>query len=297
MSIFNNHFYSGEMAQKGFDDQQEIPVITFGVIADAQYCDCDPAGTRYYRSSLVKLNEAVSVFKDNNVSFIVNLGDLIDREFKSFSPVMEILNSSGIKIYHCRGNHDFSVENSLKNQIPVNETGDHNYFSFKKGNFRFIFLDGNEVSTYSQVEPATITEYSDYIRNLKDQGAINALDWNGGMGQSQVNWLNEQLLDAEKRDERSIIFCHFPVAPENIHNLLNYKEILPIVEKYDNPVAWFSGHNHSGNYANLEGVHFITMKGMVETEKVNAFAIAEVFNNRIEIRGYGNEKNLILNFN
>jgi len=36
------------------------------------------------------------------------------------------------------------------------------------------------------------------------------------------------------------------------------------------------------------------MKGMVETENTNSFAMVEVYNNRIWIKGYGREKSQIL---
>jgi hypothetical protein len=58
--------------------------------------------------------------------------------------------------------------------------------------------------------------------------------------------------------------------------------------------ALFAGHNHSGNYGNFNMIHFITMKGMVETEEANSFAIVEVYKNKIWIKGYGREKSQIL---
>jgi len=103
-----------------------------------------------------------------------------------------------------------------------------------------------------------------------------------------------QLDKAAASNEKVIICCHFPVYPENIHNLLNYKEVLSVLNNYNNIVAWFNGHNHAGNYGNTNMIHFLTMKGMVETEKTNSFALVEVYNNRIWIKGYGREKSQIL---
>jgi manganese-dependent ADP-ribose/CDP-alcohol diphosphatase len=88
--------------------------------------------------------------------------------------------------------------------------------------------------------------------------------------------------------------CHFPIWPENEHNLLNYNDVLSILEKYDNIIAWFAGHNHPGNYGNFNMIHFVTMKGMVETEEANSCAIVEVYKNKIWIKGYGREKSQIL---
>ena len=66
------------------------------------------------------------------------------------------------------------------------------------------------------------------------------------------------------------------------------------IEKYQNIIAWFNGHNHAGNYGNFNMIHFVTIKGMVETETNNSFALVEVYRNKIWIKGYGREKSQIL---
>ena len=100
-------------------DQGRKPLFTFGIIADVQYCDCEPEGTRYYRLSTGKLREAMNTFRSDSVKFVVNLGDLIDRDYKSYKPVLDIMDSSGLKVYHLTGNHDYSVDNRYKKRLPV----------------------------------------------------------------------------------------------------------------------------------------------------------------------------------
>jgi manganese-dependent ADP-ribose/CDP-alcohol diphosphatase len=102
-----------------YDNESMKPIFTFGIIADVQYADIDPVGTRYYRSSLPKLRESLSSFKNDSADFIINLGDLIDRDFVSFKKVLDIIDSSGIRTYHVSGNHDYAVDSELKKQIPV----------------------------------------------------------------------------------------------------------------------------------------------------------------------------------
>jgi len=103
-----------------------------------------------------------------------------------------------------------------------------------------------------------------------------------------------QLDKSVEKNEKVIIFCHFPVFPENVHNLLNYNEVLSVLSGYQNVIAWFNGHNHTGNYGNFNKIHFITIKGMVETETSGSFALVEVYRNKIRIRGSGREKEQIL---
>ncbi len=169
------------------------PLFKFGIIADVQYSDNEPIGTRYYRSSLTKLNEALSVFKDDSVDFVINLGDLIDKDFRSYKPVMTMLDSFGLKIYHVSGNHDYSVKPYYKKKIPALVYEKKGYYSFSYGKFRFIFLNGNEISTYISANKRTIKKASDYISELKEKGEINAIEWNGGISSKQLEWLSEQL--------------------------------------------------------------------------------------------------------
>jgi len=275
-------------------NQSQKPLFTFGIIADVQYADYESIGNRYYRSSTWKLKEALTSLKKDSAEFIITLGDIIDRDFESFKPVLSLIDSSGLKTYHVTGNHDYSVEARLKKRIPVLATTKESYYSIEYYNFRFIFLNGNEVSTYVSNTKSAIKLAQDYLVTLKEKGEINAIDWNGGISSEQLLWLKDQLDEATNSNQNVFLICHFPVVPENEHNLLNYKEVLPVLENYHNIVAWFNGHNHSGNYGNFNMTHFVTFKGMVETETNNSFALVEVYKNKIWIRGYGREKSQIL---
>lgn len=274
--------------------QSEKPIFSFGVIADVQYADYAPAGTRYYRSSTEKLKEALKTFKDDSVSFIINLGDLIDKDFTSFKQVTDIIESSQIETYHVAGNHDYSVETSYKNRLPVLTPSKKGYYSFIKDNFRFIFLNGNEISTYITGNKAAIKKAEESLSLMKKKGEINAVEWNGGFSTKQISWLKSQLDKASGANESVLLLCHFPVIPENIHNLLNYKEVLAILENYHNIIAWFNGHNHAGNYGNFNKIHFVTFRGMVETESDNSYARVDVYKNKLFINGYGREKSQIM---
>lgn len=275
-------------------DQSQKPLFSFGVIADVQYCDCEPVGTRYYRSSPGKLREAVNQFKADKVPFLINLGDLIDHDYKSFKPVLDIIDSSGIRAYHMTGNHDYSVDDRYKKRLPLPMPSKDGYYSFVYQDFRFIVLDGNEISTYASANKTLIKEAENYIAALKDSGSVNAIAWNGGISRKQLGWLKMQLDESVVKGEKVFILCHFPVFPENPHNLLNYKDVLSLLKNYSNIIAWLNGHNHAGNYGNFNMIHFVTMKGMVETEMTGSYAVIDVYTNKIWINGSGRERSQIL---
>lgn len=274
--------------------QDQPPIFSFGIFADAQYCNCEPSGTRFYRNSLHKLEVAFNAFKEANPDFILNLGDLIDRDYESFDPVMKIIASCGIKVYHVAGNHDFSVSQGQKKRVIPLLTGKKGYYSFERGAFRFIVLDGNEVSTYGPGGRSLTNEASSVIFRLQSEGEPNGFDWNGGIGTRQLAWLADQLEKSSQARQKVFIVCHFPVWPVNEHNLFNYKEVLDLLNKHDNIIAWLNGHNHAGNYGNTNMIHFLTFKGMVETEETGSFAIIEVYGNKLWIKGYGRERSMIL---
>src|SRR4030042_5234278 len=275
-------------------DQSQKPLFSFGIITDVHHCNYEPEGTRFYNQSLPRLREAVNSLKSDSVDFLINLGDLIDRDFSSFKPVLNIIDSSGLKTYHCLGNHDFSVESKYKKRLPLPLPDKSGYYSFMQENFRFIVLNGNEVSTYASGSKAKVKHTEEYLASLKAEGCINANDWNGGISLKQLEWLESQLGEAAAGNEKVFIICHFPVWPENIHNLLNYREVISVLENYHNVVTWFSGHNHAGNYGNTNMIHFVTLKGMVESENAGAYSLVEVYRNKIWIKGSGRERSQIL---
>lgn len=278
----------------GPDDQSQKPLFSFGLITDVHYCTAQPEGSRFYNKSLAKLNESLASLKADSVDFLINMGDLIDRDYSSYKPVLEIIESSGLKTYHCLGNHDYSVDAKYRKRLPLPMPGKSGYYSFTIGDFRFIILNGNEISTYASTSKAATKKAEEYIAGLKAEGMINAVEWNGGPGIKQIEWLGSQLDEASSANEKVFIICHFPTYPENVHNLLNYREINTLLENYHNIIAWFSGHNHSGNYGNFNMIHFVNLKAMVETEETGAWSVVEVYRNKIWIKGSGRERSQIL---
>ena len=92
-----------------------------------------------------------------------------------------------------------------------------------------------------------------------------------------------------------IISCHYPILPDNSHNLWNDKEVLAVIDQFPGTVAaWFNGHNHAGNYAERNGVHYVTVQGMVDTGDTNAFAVLEVTPGLLTIRGSGRVPNRVM---
>ena len=94
----------------------ESAPLKFGVIADPQYADKKPRGTRYYRESLAKLEAAIAELNKQSLDFVVTLGDLIDEDYASFSEVMARYEALKAKHFMVFGNQSFC--NFFINFIP-----------------------------------------------------------------------------------------------------------------------------------------------------------------------------------
>jgi manganese-dependent ADP-ribose/CDP-alcohol diphosphatase len=112
---------------------------------------------------------------------------------------------------------------------------------------------------------------------------------NGAIGQEQLAWLEKELIAAQKKKEKVILACHFPLYPDEGKELLwNAKEVRTLIEAYPNVLAWFNGHVHVSQYFLENQVHYVSFRGMGEKED-NAFAIVSVYPDHIEIKGYGRD--------
>lgn len=270
--------------------------VYFGIVADLQYCDAPSFKNRYFRNSPDKLKKATVEFNKQNLDFVINLGDLIDRDWQSYNEILPLFENIKAPVYHVLGNHDFEVEDQYKPDAHK-KLGLRKYYDFSMENWRFIVLDGNEISTYANHEDSIEYKKAEkLLLELEKKNRANANFWNGGIGKSQLYWLSQTLADATKRHQKSMIFCHFPVFPEDRHNLLNDLELLNVLEKQDGIKAWFGGHNHHGNYGQYKNIHFVNVKGMVETEFESSFCLVQLSDDSIKIKGFGSEISATLNF-
>lgn len=259
--------------------------FSIGVIVDCQFCNLEGTGIRKYAQSEKKLKECVTHFNTMDLAYPIHLGDFIDRDWDSFKVVKPIYNALKMPKYHVLGNHDYSVEDDKKADVHKILDMPSRYYDFEVNNWRFIVLDGNDISFHAY--PSNSAQYraaEEYYR----QNNIESPTWNGAIGSIQVQWLKTVLDKALKSKEKVMLFCHFPVYPKNIYNLWNADEIVEVLEEYPNVMVFLNGHNHEGDYGEKNGIHYVTMKGMVDTEE-NSYGVLKVYPGYLEIIGYGRE--------
>jgi predicted phosphodiesterase len=272
---------------------QDAALFKFGIVADPQYAPFPPksGGTRYYANSLWKLDEAVKALNAEDLQFASTLGDIIDRHWESYNDILPIYDQLKHQHFFVLGNHDFEVAQDYLLSVVRNVGMTRAYYDFKGGGYRFLVIDGNDVSTFAPPAGDSRRELAaERLAKLSEAKAINAQSWNGSLSDEQFAWMEKTLGEAKALGERVIVLGHYPVYPANEHNLWDAERIVELLTSHDNFVAYFNGHNHAGNYGEIGGRHFVNFKGMVETPATTAFAVVSVYDDRLDIKGFGREE-------
>lgn len=273
-------------------------IFSFGVVADIQYADKENSGNRFYRAALGKLDHCIDIFNRYELSFVANLGDLVDQGYSDYDTTLAMLDKFKAPVYNVLGNHDLAVEDEFKETAKEQLLGDKNgYYTFEVGDFIFMVLDGTEMCPI--VYPEGSKQYNIAMAKyeyIKTKGLNNAYTWNGGFGDEQINWIGKVLKKAERENRKVVIFCHWPLLPENGVQLWDNQVLLGLIESHHSVVAWISGHHHEGNYVKEMGIHHLTLKAIVNAVSETSCGIIEVYSDKLLFKGYGDMEDRILDF-
>ena len=247
--------------------------LRFGVLTDTHYSDREVGGTRHYRDSLQKMQEAIDEFNRAELDFIIELGDMKDMP-KSADPAKTLADLDRIEAifrqfdgatYHALGNHDMdciSKEEFLAHTTNTGRAKGRSYYSFVARGVRCIVLDANF--------NADLTPYC--RGNFKWTSAQ--------IPPQQLEWLEAEL--AAHSNQPTLIFLHqlldsFSGVNKNVC-VSNAAEVVAIIERHPQVLAVFQGHHHPGHYSHRNGIHYVTLNGMIEKAAPahNSFAIVEL---------------------
>jgi len=269
--------------------RSEERLFAFGAIADCQYCDCD--GTRrQYRLSPDKLMNCVEDLNTKDLTHVVHLGDFIDKDWESFDVVIPIMDGLEAPVRHVLGNHDFSVADEFKNRVPKLLGLKQRYYDFAVEKWRFLVLDTNDVSLYAFPEGSKRAKSS---QEIYDSLGGKLPKYNGGVGEKQLKWIARKLKQAESKGESVILHSHHPVYPFTSHAAWNAEEVVALIEEFDCVAAYINGHNHAGAYGLKKGVHYLTLKGMVDTEETS-YSVISVYPDLLRVEGTGRQDDYFL---
>lgn len=258
--------------------------LRLALIADCQYADADDRGKRLYRRSPAKLEAAVATLAELEPDALIHLGDFIDRDWESFDTVVPILQAMPCPVHHVLGNHDFDVAEEHKLDVPARLGREQRYAAADLPNgWRLLILDGNDFSLGAWPDDHPRAEAS---RRFHAAVAPESPTWNGGIGPEQMEWLRAELARADADGTALLVACHFPLWPDDVHNLWNAEEVRELLCAHASVKIYLNGHNHAGNYAERASLPFVTLEGMLDTEE-NAFALLEIDGRNASLRGWG----------
>ena len=252
--------------------------VRFGIVADSHYAD-KTQGDRYCSQSLDKMAECVELMNEQEVDFLVELGDFKDQD----SPAVETRTISYLQaiesvfqrcqrpIYHVLGNHDLDSISKSQFLAYVENTGiapDLRYYSFDFHGLHFVVLDANYLG-----------DGTDY-----DHGNFDWRDAN--VPSFELAWLERDLATTGRP---VIVFVHQQLDGEGATVVKNAVDVRRVLEASGKVIAVFQGHHHAGGYSEIHDIHYYTLKAMVTGARPegNAYAIVEVHQDRgITVSGY-----------
>lgn len=215
--------------------------IKFAVFTDLHY-DVIPDGDK-------RLNEFISKVNKRKIDFIIELGDMCDPVKKN-SAVLETLKKAGVPCYHTIGNHDsdlFPTEQAIKFLGIKN-----NYYSFVKGNIKFIVLDTCYIKNSEQYFPYY---KKNYTTKSDDYPYIPP---------EELSWLSNEFNDNSKY---YMLFSHHSLANEFARRgVANRQEVRSILENANKRkkrvLMCMNGHDHGDAAVNINGIYYYTLNAM-----------------------------------
>ncbi|XP_038064627.1 manganese-dependent ADP-ribose/CDP-alcohol diphosphatase-like [Patiria miniata] len=231
-----------------------------------------------------------------------------NHEFYNFNRV-EIMNSrlfSGVQFETTPRDSKCECFPDLIQPNEFSAEGLASYYHFSPApGFRFVVLDTFNESIIGHVEKCPINQQSLHrVRTVNKNDDLESpaglkvsekrfLAYNGGLGEKQLEWLEDVLQGACSTKEKVILFGHVSIYPVNGDHtclLWDYPKVDKMLRAFPCVVAAFAGHTH--NYAHTidasSGIHFVTLPGIVEVPPgSNGFGTILVYADKLVLHGVG----------
>lgn len=258
------------------DAQAAKPLLRFGLITDLHYADKNSAGTRHYRDTLDKLAAAAKHFGEQRPQFLVELGDLIDAaatvetELAYLKRIDQTFAAISPNRHYVLGNHCVTT---LSKPEFLNGIGrKESYYSFDVGDFHFVVLDA-----------CFLGDGQPYHRQNFSWDDAN-------IPFVEIDWLRA---DLKQTNKPTVVFVHQRLDNAKSHAVKNAADVRRVLEESRKVLATFQGHSHQNDHQEIAGIHYCTLRAMVEGGGVenNAFTQVEILpGNTIRVTGFQKQK-------
>ncbi|WP_241676329.1 metallophosphoesterase [Bremerella volcania] len=236
-------------------------MLRIGLMTDLHYADKKPVGSRYYRETLDKIAEASGKLSGSSLDFLVELGDFIDAadavdvELSYLKTIAKPFAGICHDRHYVLGNH--CVDTLTKEEFLGAVEREKSYYSFDRSDYHFVVLD------------------SCFRKDGKPYGRKNSIWTDANVPPEELEWLAD---DLQRNEKKTIVFAHQRLDNEGDHAVNNSPEVRKILEDSGNVTAVFQGHSHANDYHQVNGIHYCTLRAMVEESGLenSGFAILEI---------------------
>ena len=209
--------------------------IKFGVITDVHQ--------GYTTDVLKRLPIFINTATEDDVDFIIQLGDFtlfMNEEGKSF---MDIWKSFDGPRYHVLGNHDHDANTK---QAAMDFLGmESNYYAFDMHGIHFIIMDDNHIRVKN--------DDGSYRYEWFKPGNHDDADGNW-FGDEQLAWATEELANT---DQTTVIFRHAGVIGSQQTELENIVSEANASAGYKKVLLGLNGHGHDDTEKIVDNVPYV----------------------------------------
>jgi len=258
-------------------EQADRPAVRVGLMTDLHFADKPPAGTRYYRQTMTKIEEAIDRINTDRCDCVIELGDLIDsastlkQEIGNLKRIEAAYAAVKCPRYYVLGNH--CVHTLRKQEFFEYSAATAGHYSFDTGVVHFVVLDA---CFNSKMQP--------YERG-------NFVWDDSNIPPAELEWLEADLAAARGG---VIVFVHQRLDVGGHYGVKNAPAVRAILEHSNKVLAVFQGHNHVNDLRQIHHIHYCTLAAMIEGSGAenNAYGVLEVFKDgSLRVRGYRQQAN------
>ena len=192
---------------------------------------------------------------------VISLGDYVNGAFVMGAELGDAARIPGIldeavailtafdgPIHYVIGNHD--VYNLSKEQLLAATGAESTYYSFDLGGVHFVILDAQ------------------FDKNENDYGHV-AWMVQGLIPTIEMDWLQADLAASELP---TVVFVHQPLDSDFAllsggPPIFNHLAVRDVLAADGDVIAVFSGHAHDSNYSEIDGIHYLTIAAMVDSDE------------------------------
>jgi len=237
------------------------PRLRIGLVTDLHYADKPPAGTRHYRETLAKLDEAAREFERRKPACVVELGDLIDAadsvevERTYLRTIDRAFSAICTDRHYVLGNH--CVDTLRKVEFLEVVEREKSFYSFDRDGVHFVVLD------------------SCFRGDGQPYGRRNFQWTDANVPAAELEWLEA---DLQASKEPVIVFAHQRLDVDGNHGVRNGAAVRQALESCGRVLAVFQGHSHKNDLKEIGGIHYCTLAAMVEGSGVenNGYSVLEI---------------------